>query len=547
MTFLEAALAILKREGKPLHFKKLTEIALRENLLTVVGRTPEVTMQQRLNDALKKDTSLPLTREKPGIFGLRYYPPPEVYAAPAVIPSAEPAAAPATQASAVEEKQDAPEAQPERKRRRHRGGRGRRRGGATAASETQMETQTESADGPAEAVSAPPSPVMPTEPGPERLSFSEAAAQVAAGRPKAPFAPVAPLPEPPREESAEELAALAEEFETPSGPLIVPTAGTEELVKGEDHRPVYEGRRDRHRRRAPGRERPNGAQHHPAAAPSEPAPTTLPPAAAAPVPAVPAPPTAANVGSAIDVLVEVLRGSDGRPMHFRQIVDVALKRKLLRGEPQELWRLVRAAAVAERRAREAAGLRPRIRSLGGGNFGLGDRRLDGELMQYERELGERTARLSEATRVALQRRLGRLSPPAFEAFGRLLLERMGLVRVELVKRGEGVAYHGGERLRGGHKLRVLIALRPGEGQIGRRAVGELRAGLKARQFDEGLLLSAGRGGSDVEAELAAGAGTIELYDGEGITQLASRLGVGIVKRAVVVDTIDMELLDELQE
>ncbi len=46
MTFLEAAIAILKREGKPLHFKKLTEIALKDNLLTVVGRTPEATMQQ---------------------------------------------------------------------------------------------------------------------------------------------------------------------------------------------------------------------------------------------------------------------------------------------------------------------------------------------------------------------------------------------------------------------------------------------------------------------------------------------------------------------
>src|SRR5436853_7709077 len=99
MTFLEAAIAILQREGRPLHFKQLTEIALKDNLLTVVGRTPEVTMQQRLNDALKKeDPHLMLVREKPGVFGLRFYPkrgeagapeaavvaaPPEVASAPA--------------------------------------------------------------------------------------------------------------------------------------------------------------------------------------------------------------------------------------------------------------------------------------------------------------------------------------------------------------------------------------------------------------------------------------------------------------------------------
>ena len=41
MTFTEAALEILKREGKPLHFKDLTERAMTKKLLTFVGRTPE--------------------------------------------------------------------------------------------------------------------------------------------------------------------------------------------------------------------------------------------------------------------------------------------------------------------------------------------------------------------------------------------------------------------------------------------------------------------------------------------------------------------------
>ena len=43
MTFLEAALEILKRERKPLHYKELTERAMDKKLLTFVGRTPEVT------------------------------------------------------------------------------------------------------------------------------------------------------------------------------------------------------------------------------------------------------------------------------------------------------------------------------------------------------------------------------------------------------------------------------------------------------------------------------------------------------------------------
>ena len=74
MTFLEAALKILSREGKPLHFKELTERAMNKKLLTFVGRTPEVTMQTQLTAAVKKAPGNPFVRVKPGVFGLLRYP-----------------------------------------------------------------------------------------------------------------------------------------------------------------------------------------------------------------------------------------------------------------------------------------------------------------------------------------------------------------------------------------------------------------------------------------------------------------------------------------
>jgi ribonuclease E len=48
MTFTEAAIEVLRREGKPLHFKKIAEIAIRENLLDHVGKIPEETMADQL-------------------------------------------------------------------------------------------------------------------------------------------------------------------------------------------------------------------------------------------------------------------------------------------------------------------------------------------------------------------------------------------------------------------------------------------------------------------------------------------------------------------
>lgn len=48
MTFTEAALEVLRREGKPLHFSKITELAIREDLLDHVGKVPEDTMADQL-------------------------------------------------------------------------------------------------------------------------------------------------------------------------------------------------------------------------------------------------------------------------------------------------------------------------------------------------------------------------------------------------------------------------------------------------------------------------------------------------------------------
>src|SRR5262245_64703275 len=48
MTFYEAALRILESEGRPLHFLEITEKSIAVNLLSHVGKTPELTMLSRL-------------------------------------------------------------------------------------------------------------------------------------------------------------------------------------------------------------------------------------------------------------------------------------------------------------------------------------------------------------------------------------------------------------------------------------------------------------------------------------------------------------------
>src|SRR5438477_482815 len=72
MTFTEAAAEVLRQAGKPLHYKEITELAIEKNLLSHVGKSPEVTMGARLAALLKKeDKTNPIVRVKPGVFALR--------------------------------------------------------------------------------------------------------------------------------------------------------------------------------------------------------------------------------------------------------------------------------------------------------------------------------------------------------------------------------------------------------------------------------------------------------------------------------------------
>ncbi len=72
MTFTEAAAHVLRLVGKPLHYKEITDVAIEKNLLSHVGKSPEVTMGARLAALVKKgDKENPLIRVKPGVFALR--------------------------------------------------------------------------------------------------------------------------------------------------------------------------------------------------------------------------------------------------------------------------------------------------------------------------------------------------------------------------------------------------------------------------------------------------------------------------------------------
>jgi len=250
----------------------------------------------------------------------------------------------------------------------------------------------------------------------------------------------------------------------------------------------------------------------------------------------------------VDAALEILRGqAPGRGVHVRQIADGATRRRLVHGEPNEAWRVMRTALAAEPRERLRAGLRPRVRSAGAGLYALARRPPDTELERAEQVFGEARRALRERTVAAVERRIAELPGPAFEALARVLLQREGFGPATFVKRVEGTIYVEALRGRGPRSSRCLVGFKFGGGSGGRRAIGELRAGIRARRQDEGLLMLAGRLAEDAIGEWKQPGEPIEIADGPAMAETCIRHGVGVINTMVSVDFVDADFFADIAE
>jgi hypothetical protein len=530
MTFLEAALEILKRERKPLHYKELTEKATERKLLTFVGRTPEVTMQTQLTSAVKKAPGAPFVRVKPGIFGLLRY--------PEAVPEPVAEVVPAVAAVVATEEKPAESAEAARGRRRRRGGRGRRRehrgdepraeGAADGAKNATAEPQD--ADGASSATTD-------EQDGAEEPNIGSLSAEARAA-------------------ALAETGVLEGDIDDDESELDA-SALTDDVGDGKPEPAETETGRG-----LASQDLDSVNSEESSAAPEARVETTPPP-----IPDAENTPTSATSGapsssgasegsgqggrkvmSPVDAAIEILKGqSPGRGVHVRQIADSAVRRRLVHGEPNEAWRVMRAALASEAKERLRAGLRPRIKSAGSGLFALSRRSPDADLEKAEYVFGEARRALRERTLAALEQRLSELTPASFEAIARVLLQREGFGPATFVKRVEGTIYVEALRGRGFRPSRCLIALRPGVTAAGRRALGELRAGIRARNQDEGLLLLAGRLADDAISEWKQPGQPIEVVDGPAMAETCVRHGIGVISAAVAVDLIDADFFAELSE
>ena len=544
MTFTEAAIEVLRLTGRPLHYKKITELAIQKNLLSHVGKTPEVTMSSRLATLVKKESGDSLIiKVKPGVFGLRDFGQ-EVIAAAAVEIPDDPLAA--------------------------------------AAEEVGIEVEVDD-----DAVVGAPSIA------PAAVATGDAPAVAASIRPKG-----KPLPGSdvfPEEEDDDEpiLASLDKEKE-----------GDDARGGGADGR----GRRRRRRRRGGGegdvreekafpdrqpteRVAVDGERSHeerPAREPRNDRPEREPrndrdrndrndrdrggdrdrndrdrdrqdrmaPRSDAREEFARANPNREAADGELagkdlaDAVFAVMQTGDRNPQTFSRISEWLVRRGRLQGDSAALVPTVAAAVRADMARREAEDVRPRFRIVSGRVL-LTDWSLSNEAIRFEQDAVRAADRQRDQVRQAFLRRVRELPGAGFAELLATWLNAEGVVSLRAVRRPgaqPGELHLAGTLKRGHDELRLAIVARRDGREIGRERVIEMRGALHyygsasaAWLITTGPVLSGAR-----EEAAVAGVAPCSLFDGTGIARAMERTGVGLRRHSIPVATLDLELLESLR-
>lgn len=493
MTFTEAAAEVLRQVGRPLHYKEITDIAIEKNLLSHVGKSPEVTMGARLAALLKKSAKdNPLVRVKPGVFALREWDE-KTIAEGLAVQSAGPAqgeegeAATATEESATA----APEPIEERVR--------------VSFPDVVFDEEEEE-----------------VERSPDELMRAEIAAAGA------------------------ELFGVEEDDDQPI------FGGDDEEDEAAAAGETSSSRRRRRRRRRRGGGGDAAATTGLPSYTETPVPAATAEGEAESEPQE-LPPLDDLTGRELaDAVAQLLASMDrnGGTVSLRHIAEQAQRKGRVVGDLHHIQAQVGAAIRADNARRAAQGQRVRFRVVGG-RVALTDWLLTGELARLEAEALAAVERYREASRRALLRKLQELPGHAFLELVLLVLEKAGLTQIRLVKRpgAPGSESHfTALQKTGAGEVRTAVVIRRDGREIGRERVADLRGSLHHYgPASAGLIVTAGQVLSGAREESAvAGAAPIALYDGLALARLCEEHDVAVVQARLPIALPDLDFLEALR-
>jgi hypothetical protein len=535
MTFIEAAAEVLRQAGKALHYKEITELAIAGNLLSHVGKTPEVTMSHRLTAAVKKDDKdVPIVKVKPGVFALREWADKKgKRGATSPEPASEESAAgeegglevnaleiEAAMRGALERSEPDDEGGGDERETPVSGEEARR--ADLAASGAELFDDEEDDDQPILApLSQTDAPAPQGEGGRRRRRRrrrgrgSAGQGESAGGGFSGPGGPAGERASQPRVEGPIQPMPIVS---------IDGNGSAEAREPGASPRPVV---RDRQQIMAGGQ--PTGID-------------------------IPLGEGDDLAGRELADAAALVLGSfdrNGGPAPARAVAEALSRRGRLQGDPMLAVAQTNASMRADNLRRSAGGQRPRFRFASGGRVALTDWALGGELPRLEQEAIAAVDRYREASRRAMLRRLQELPGHALIELALLALERSGMAGMKAIRRSGspgGEAHFAALHKTGGDSIPTAIVIRKDGREIGRERVTDLRGALHHYgPASAGWLVTTGQVLSGAREEASApGTAPVALYDGVAFCKLLEDIDVGVVKTRFAISIPDLELLETLR-
>jgi hypothetical protein len=541
MTFTEAAAEVLRLAGKPLHYKEITELAIEKNLLSHVGKSPEVTMGARLAALLKKeDKTNPIVRVKPGVFALREWDDKKKKGASRAVDDDDNGASQDINALEVEAATAAP------------------RGSAYAMDDEEDSEETEvsgedalRADLAAQGAEIfddeddddQPILAAPSAAGPASSAAGAEGGLGEGGRRRrrrrrrgrgggGGFDDRASTPrmnEGGRMNDGREGRMMDGRSDGIAGTPVIGVDGDTSVEVGRDPlapapRPQI---RERHQIMAGGA--PSGID-------------------------VPAGEGEELAGKELaDAALAVLASFDRNagPVPMRSLLEGLMRRGRLAGDPSLAGIQLNAALRGDNMRRLAAGQRPRFRFAAGARVAPTDWALGGDLARLEQEVVASVERYREASRRFMLRRVQELPGPSFVELALTVMERVGITQIRPVRRAGapgGEAHFAGVHRTGSDEIRTAIVIRKDGREIGRERVSDLRGALHHYgPASSGWLITTGQVLSGAKEEAAAqSAPPVALYDGMSLCRLLEESDVGVIRAKYPIAIPDLDFLDMLR-
>jgi HB1, ASXL, restriction endonuclease HTH domain/Restriction endonuclease len=569
MTFTEAAAQVLRLVGKPLHYKEITDVAIEKNLLSHVGKSPEVTMGARLAALVKKgDKENPLVRIKPGVFALREWDPATIEKGLADrTPALERLAAQGyTGEPDVDTIEEPPSEASSSPHAAHvtfddeEGGsgtpdEGERSRAELAAHATELFASEDDDDEPIFGGAAEAAPTANDAAALDANGSRRRRRRRGRGRPgeerggdDLPSYTVSDAPAVLSPELTQELEARVSNGEPRAERAERPRRDAERTERGPERADRDRGAdrgadrergadrdrsADRGRDRGPSREDRNFSRDDRRAEQTGPMDDL--------------------VGRDLaDAVESVLLGFDrGRgPVAIQTLAEAAQRRGRLSGDQAATQGLLLAAARTDNTRALSRGERPRFR-ISSSRIGLTEWQLDGELARLERDLLQTAERYREVVRRSFARSLQDLSHRGLGELLTLVLERLGFSELTQVRRPglHGAELHLSGKARGASgDLRTAVVVRRDGREVGRERVTELRGALHHYgPALAGLIITTGQVLSGAREEAAApGASPVAVIDGAGLARLCEEHEIGLLATRIALPHPDLDLLDALR-